>query len=327
MTVNIWEVDGLGYAVEAAGVALWSWNVDSDKIRLDDRAFELWGLHPAPTVTFEDLSAHIHPEDLDKVRASFAATRERFGPYETDFRLLLGKEIRWISARGRGEDHGIVGRVMYGVFLDITVRKKAEEARELIAGEMHHRIKNLFAITSALIRISARTNATTQEMADDLNLRVAALSGAHQLIRPDLNAQSRALELDEILAVLLKPYLEKDLSKSRVTISVPQMLIGEHSATALALIIHELSTNSMKYGALSVPTGTISLSAIDQDKDIEITWQEHGNCSAMAPENSGFGSRLVKLTVENQLGGVIETDWAKDGVTIRLKLNKSRLGA
>ena len=79
--------------MEAAGVALWCWNVDTDIIRLDDRAFNLWGLLPAPTVTFEELSAQIHPEDLDKVRDSFAATREQFGPYETDFRLLLGKEI------------------------------------------------------------------------------------------------------------------------------------------------------------------------------------------------------------------------------------------
>ena len=65
-------------------------------------------------VTFEDLSARIHPEDLDRVRAAFAATRDILGSYEIDFRILHGDEIRWISARGRGEDQGIVGRVMFG---------------------------------------------------------------------------------------------------------------------------------------------------------------------------------------------------------------------
>ena len=324
---DVWEVKGLGFAVEAAGVALWSWNVDSDKIRLDNRAFSLWGLQPAPSVTFEELSAQIHPEDLDKVRASFAATRELFGPYETDFRLLLGKEIRWISARGKGEDRGIVGRIMYRIFLDITVRKKAEEARELIANEMHHRLNNLFAVTSALIRIAARTNTTTKAMADDLVLRVAALAEAHKLIRPNLNTQSRARDLGELLTVLLKPYLEKEVSKNRITISVPNILIGEHSATALALVMHELATNSTKYGALSLPTGTVDISGLDQAEDVELTWQDHGGLGVSAPQASGFGTRLVKASVEDQLGGTIETNWAKNGVIVKLKLNKALLGA
>ena len=84
------------------------------------------------------------------VRAAFAATRQILGAYETDFRILLGDEIRWISARGRGDDQGIVGRVMFGIFLDVTVRKRAEESREMIAQEMSHRIKNLFSIAAAL---------------------------------------------------------------------------------------------------------------------------------------------------------------------------------
>jgi hypothetical protein len=83
------------------------------------------------------LSSRIHPEDLDKVRASFAATREVVGAYETDFRILYGGQIRWISARGRGDDQGTVGRVMFGIFIDVSVRKLVEEAREMIAEEMN----------------------------------------------------------------------------------------------------------------------------------------------------------------------------------------------
>ena len=327
MSKNIWEVEGLGFAMEAAGVALWSWNVNTDKIRLDDRAFKLWGLPPAPTVTFEELSAQIHPEDLDKVRESFAATRERFGPYETDFRLLLGKEIRWISARGKGEDHGIVGRIMYGVFLDITVRKKAEEARELIANEMHHRIKNLFALTSALAGIASRTTTTKEEMAEDLSLRLTALSKAHELIRGDANLQSQARELKDVLNVLLSPYLDRQASKNRIRFSVIPLLVGEHSAIAIAMVIHELATNSMKYGAMSLPTGTVDITGVDLGEEVEITWQDHGSSLASTPKSLGFGSRLVKASVEDQLGGTISIDWATEGITVRLKLNKARLSA
>ena len=94
-------------------------------------------------VTFETLSARIHPEDLDRVRAAFASTREIFGDYELDFRILHNGDIRWIAARGRGDDEGIIGRIMFGVFIDVTERKIAEESRELLAGEMSHRVKNL----------------------------------------------------------------------------------------------------------------------------------------------------------------------------------------
>jgi PAS domain-containing protein len=70
------------------------------------------------------LFPRIHPEDLDRVRAAFAATRNIRGNYETDFRVLHDGKIRWISARGRGDDQGIVGRIMYGVFIDVTERKR-----------------------------------------------------------------------------------------------------------------------------------------------------------------------------------------------------------
>ncbi len=102
------------------------------------------------------------------MRAAFAATRTPPGPYQIDFRILLGDVIRWVSARGRGADEGIVGRIMFGVFLDSTARKEAEEAREMLAGEMSHRVKNLFAIVSSLASIAARSAVTTTEMERDL---------------------------------------------------------------------------------------------------------------------------------------------------------------
>src|SRR6187399_1222989 len=142
----LWNTEHLQLAIRAAGVTLWSWNVNTDKFTMDDRAFDLWGVPRSEEVTFEDLSAHIHPADRDRVRAAFAATRAVLGAYETDFRVIVGEEIRWIAARGQGEDVGIVGRTMFGIFLDVTARKHAEEGHELLAGEMSHRVKNLFSI-------------------------------------------------------------------------------------------------------------------------------------------------------------------------------------
>lgn len=203
---HAWQAEHLRLAVEAAGVALWAWNVDDDHFTMDERGFELWGVPWRETVTFDELSEHIHPADRDRVRAAFAATRAVLGPYETDFRILVGDEIRWIAARGQGEDVGIVGRTMFGIFLDVTGRKQAEEGHELLAGEMSHRVKNLLAIAAGLTQITSRTTGSTQEMARELIQRLTALGRAHDLVRPLPDGQGSAALLGALFSVLLAPY-------------------------------------------------------------------------------------------------------------------------
>jgi two-component sensor histidine kinase len=323
---SVWDANRLRIATDAAGVALWSWNVDTDEIALDERAHDLWGV-VGEAVTFEDLSARIHPEDLDRVRAAFAATREMLGAYEIDFRILHGGEVRWVSARGRGDDQGIVGRVMFGVFLDVTERKLAEEAREMLAGEMGHRVKNLFAIAAALTAISARSTTTTTEMSRDLTQRLTALSRAHDLVRPVLSEPKKAAPLADLLAVLLAPYDDKEAG-DRVRISVPELLVGEASATTLALIVHELATNSIKYGALSTATGTVDVSCTEHDSEVVIIWTERGGPAVVASKGpAGFGSQLVTRSISSQLGGTIAFDWPAEGVIATLRMSKARLGA
>jgi PAS domain-containing protein len=178
-TMAVWDERHLRAATRAAGVALWSWNVDTDAITMDERAYELWGISTSEhTITFETLSRNIHPADLMRVRSAFSATRAIVGAYEIDFRILQEGDIRWISARGQGDDADIVGRVMFGVFLDVTQRKQAEEANELLAGEMSHRVTNLLQIATALTHISSRSAKTKEEMAHALTSRLMALGRA-----------------------------------------------------------------------------------------------------------------------------------------------------
>ena len=189
---GIWEEQRLRFATEAAGVALWSWHVETDEFTMDERAFEIWGMQPKSAVSFEELSSRIHPVDLEKVGAAFKATRERPGQYEIDFRIMHGDEIRWVSARGRGDDEGIRKGIMYGVFLDVSYRKLAEEERDLISREMVHRIKNLFSVSSSLAAIAARSSDTKEEMLKDFTLRLRGLAAAHELILPAFHDQKHS---------------------------------------------------------------------------------------------------------------------------------------
>ncbi|MBR1092038.1 PAS domain-containing protein [Bradyrhizobium manausense] len=328
MTGLVWDVEKLRTATEAAGIALWSWNVDTDQLELDERGYLLWGVPNTGSITFEVLSACIHPEDLDRVRASFAATRDMHGAYETDFRILCDGKVRWISARGRGDDQGIVGRIMYGVFLDVTERKKAEEAREMLAGEMNHRVKNIFAITSALTAMSARSTTTKDEMVRDVGQRITALSIARDMVRPDLGQQKKAAELGELLKTLLQPYANAQSQEDRVKIDTPRLLVGEKSASALALVVHELATNSVKYGALSVANGVLDLECTVNGGVVTLTWRESGGPPiSKAPGRSGFGSKLVVSSLSDQLGGSISASWRPTGAVITLEISEARLGA
>ncbi len=313
-------------AVTAAGVALWSWNVDTDLLTMDVRGYELWGMPWSDRVTFEELSSHIHPADRDRVRAAFAATRAILGAYETDFRIMIGEEVRWIAARGKGDDADIVARTMFGIFLDVTGRKQAEEGNELLAGEMSHRVKNLLAIASGLTTITSRSATSIENMAHELTGRLTALGRAHDLVRPLAVSQGAAALLGDLLSILLAPYDDLGAFKGRIRVAVERTGVGEGAATGIALIIHELATNSMKYGALSVPTGTLDVSSVTESDDIILTWLERGGPAVETPEfPAGFGSLLVKRSVTGQLGGSIDYDWSEGGLIVTLRIKRARL--
>jgi two-component sensor histidine kinase len=315
----------LSRALHAAGVALWSWTVETDAFTMDEKGFALWGLPKSQTVTFEDLSSRIHPADRDRVRNAFTATRAILGAYEIDFRILLDREIRWVSARGLGNDEGLHDGRMSGVFLDVTGRKQAEEGHELLAGEMSHRVKNLLAIAAGLTTLTSRSSSTVDEMTKELTQRLTALGRAHDLVRPLPGHHGRAALLGDLITVLLAPYDDTGAFKGRIRVSVPRMGIGEKAATTLALVIHELATNSLKYGALSVDSGTLDVSGTNSDDEVCITWTERGGPIVTAPRGEGYGHSLLNRSVSGQLGGTLKTDWSPEGAIVTLILKTEYL--
>jgi two-component sensor histidine kinase len=323
---QVWRPEHLKLAIDAARVALWSWQVDSNRFTMDERAFELWGLPWSQAVSFEELSAHIHPADRDRVRAAFEGTRSVAGPYEIDFRIMLGDQVRWISARGQGADLEMVDRVMFGIFLDVTNRKQAEEGHELLAGEMSHRVKNLLAIAAGLTHISSRSAKSVEDMAKGMVQRLTALGRAHDLVRPLPGQDGKAALLGDLLTVLLSPYDDQGAFAGRIRVAVPRMGVGERAATTLALVIHELATNSVKHGALSVNPGTLDIAGALDGEHLVLTWAEDGGPAIEGPpEMAGFGSQLVTRSMAQQLGGGLTYDWQSSGLVATIRMLKDRL--
>jgi two-component sensor histidine kinase len=327
MPTRQWDLKRLRLAVDAAGVAMWSWNVATDRLLMDSRGAALWGVEEGPEAPFADLSEHIHPADRDRVQAAFASTRALAGPYEIDFRILVGREIRWVSARGQGSDGKTRKKVVFGVFLDVTGRKQAEEGHELLAGEMSHRVKNLLMIATALTAITSRSATSAPDMARELTHRLAALGRAHDLVRPVPGEAAGGALLGDLIAVLLAPYDDMGAFSGRIRISVPRMAVGEGAATTLSMVLHELATNSVKYGALSTPAGLLDVSCDTPGEEITVVWTESGGPEVMPPTLAeGFGSRLLRRSMLD-LGGAIALNFLKDGLVATLTMSAEKLGA
>lgn len=307
-------------------MALWSWNVETNRFTMDEQAFVLWGIPWAPEVMFEQLAENIHPSDRDRVKLAFEATLSAKGSFEIDFRILLDDVVRWVSARGQGGGSEIVHEAMYGIFLDVTGRKQAEEGNELLAGEMSHRVRNLLSIAAGLTNITYRSATSTEEMAKALTQRLTALGRAHDLVRPLPGGEGKAALLGDVFAVLLAPYDNQGKFAGRIRVAVARMGVGEAAAMTLALLIHELATNSLKHGALSSEKGVLDISTTDDGDRLTLTWTETGGPEILgAPALDGFGSRMVDRSLRQQFAGSMSYDWQSTGLVATLVMRKDRL--
>lgn len=203
----------------------------------------------------------------------------------------------------------------------MTGRKQAEEGHELLAGEMSHRVKNLLAIAAGLTQLSSRSTTTAKEMATELTGRLAALGRAHDLVRPVPGHQGHAALLGDLLSILLSPYEDLGAFSGRIRVAVPRMGVGEVAATTLALIIHELATNSLKYGALSAETGTLDVSGCSDEEEIKIVWTG-GEVRPSSPRTVPVGMVAASWSAASR------GNWgARSTITGPLRVSLSRFGS
>lgn len=212
---------------------------------------------------------------------------------------------------------------------DVTARTHAERARDLLARELGHRIKNMFAVIASMITLSARGNPAVQGFARTVRERIEALGRAQDLVnatRSGEHWEQATRSLHELVATLLAPY-QRDLGEEeRITVSGCDQQVGANAATALALALHEFATNAVKYGALSTAEGRILVTCHDQDGVIEIVWQERGGPPIEGPPaREGFGTLLARRSLSGELAGKVAAEWAREGLVIRIKAPRERL--
>jgi two-component sensor histidine kinase len=207
---------------------------------------------------------------------------------------------------------------------EITRRERSEDQLELVNRELAHRIKNIFTVVQSLLAMAARRDVGARSFVEAVSGRLSALAKAYTLFAQGPSDGQRSLQFHSfgaLVARLLEAY-----PGDQWTITGDDLPIGPASATALALIFHELATNAVKYGALSVAEGHVSVEARRVGEEALLVWRERGGPSVAGPPAAkGFGALLAERSVSGQLAGTLQQDWATDGLRVELRVPLGRL--
>jgi two-component system, chemotaxis family, CheB/CheR fusion protein len=238
---------------------------------------------------------------------------------------------RWFLSRAqpiRDESGNIVR--WFGTNTDIEEQRRSEEIRNLLMQELDHRVKNLFAIINGMVSLSARSATTTAELSTAIRGRISALARAHALIRVNKSGAEalRETTLEDLARAIVEPYTDAVATThgSRILIAGPEVTLGNEAITAMALVLHELATNAVKYGAFSTASGTLHISWGIKKGKLSLEWQERGGPPVKgSPKTKGFGSQLARHSIEGQLHGDLAFNWDTEGLTAKLSVSMERL--
>lgn len=270
---------------------------------------------PAGDMLGEGWREVVHPDDIDVFFSAFKDAFVARRPFRTEVRVR-DKEcrIRWLRCEGvaRLDDAGaFLGYT--GCNVDISDAKLAEERQQLLINELNHRVKNTLASVQYIASQTLRNAATMEQANGAFEARLMALSRAHDVLTRE---NWEGAGLSEIVAETIEPY--RGLDGSRFRIDGPEVRLQPRMALALAMAIQELATNAVKYGALSVATGSVSLTwrveAADRQQRLHLCWKESDGPAVVAPSKRGFGTRLIERSLAQDIDGEVKIDFAPSGV-------------
>lgn len=197
--------------------------------------------------------------------------------------------------------------------------EQALAAQENLTREMSHRLKNLFSLTDTMIRFSAAGDGTKAEMAKALSGRIHALSDAHRLVVRGIDSDAAVSDLKTVVAAIVRPY--GDDSGERFVLDGPVVRLGEKAISGMALAIHELTTNAIKYGALVSDRGRVDVRWEADESNLRMVWRESGGPPVTGgPATHGFGGRLIKTTIMTQFRGELRYDWRTEGLIVTISV-------
>lgn len=239
------------------------------------------------------------------------------GTYAENLRLVMNRSgfdeetFFTFSYSPLFDDDGRVGGLI-NVAMETTQTVLAQRTQQILRRELMHRVKNSLAVTSSVVSATLRQARSLDEARETIVQRIAALADAQNLFSDDADSA----EVDAVLRSALRAHLD---AESRISLSGPTVKVSPQQAVGLSLAAYELATNAMKYGALSVDGGRVSVSWDTHGRrGFSFTWQESGGPPVEPPARTGFGSRLTNRIVAAYFSGEGRTHYHRDGLRFEL---------
>jgi PAS domain S-box-containing protein len=308
----------LQIALSAAEQGVWDYDLVTGEMIYDERAKQIYGLPADQPVTFEMIRDATPPEDLRYTltqleRAIDPQIRDR-SSYEYRITRPDGS-ICWALAHGEAVFEGEPGSeraVRYaGTLQDITERKRAERHQQILIAELNHRVKNMLAIVQALA-YQTFNGRIDDSLVDTFSGRLAALSAAHAILT---QGKWESARIADIAGAVLRPHVGSE--SNRIRLDGDNSTIPPQLAVNVAMALHELATNAVKYGALSNDRGHVELQwsvARHSEPRLHLRWREQGGPRVKEPSEAGFGTRMLQRILASELSGNVSLRFDPDGL-------------
>jgi PAS domain S-box-containing protein len=203
-----------------------------------------------------------------------------------------------------------------GVSHDISQRRAAEARTEMLLAEQTHRLKNMLAIVQSLARQTARQSSSTDDFLTTFSSRLSAVAAANDLL---IERSGAATALEELAHATLNSLLDGE----RIRLNGPRVMLQRRMILPFSMLLHELYTNALKYGALSNPVGTVEIAwRTEPNGDgnaLEFEWRERNGPMVVPPRKKGFGTALIERAIAQELGAQISLDYDPEGLSCRVR--------
>ncbi len=316
------RVAQLTLAEKAALVGSYAYDIRAGTMEISAGYAALHGLpEGTSTITRGEWRARVHPEDLARIDGERSREfAERHAERSTDYRILLpGGGARWIESRSllfySRDDQPLR---MLGVNIDVTERKRAEAHNGMLMGELDHRVKNVLSCVSVIARHSRHSSRSIDEFLEDLDGRILSLANTHALLS---RGRWQGVRIDELVRGELAPCT----GNGNTTVAGPELVLTAEATQALAMVLHELTTNATKYGAFSTTDGRVSVVWRWQQngaskRHLVLEWRELGGPPVAALAEPGYGTSVIRDLIPYELGGAVDLSFAAEGVRCTLRI-------
>ncbi len=290
-------------ASEIGRVGMWDWNVETGELIWSDEHFRMEGYEVGEVIpTYALWAKRVHPDDRETCDRKVELAMHSGEDYVNEYRIVQpAGEIRWVSARGRFlyDEKGQPLR-MLGAMIDITQRRREEEWQRLLVAELQHRVRNLIGMVRSVARLSAPSHRNVDDYVDHLIGRLQAMGRTQSTLT---RSPGRSVDLSELVREELVVHaVQPDMCH----VEGPEVALSSQAAEIVTLAIHELATNSVKYGALG-DTGYIRIVWSTSEKQektwVSLRWQETAPRGKTRNKRKGFGRRLIEERVPYELEG------------------------